>query len=76
MACKHYTQAYAYLLELRITDVNINEIKIAACYIGYKVWKLSLLLNLPREAISRFKNHLDFFQQRIGHLLSRFEHSA
>lgn len=73
---RHYTQAYAYLLELRITDANINEIKIAACYIGYKVWKLSFLLNLPREAISRFKNHLDFFRQRIGHPLSRFEHSA
>lgn len=50
--------------------------KIVAGYIAYKVWRLSFLLNLPREAIAHFRSHLDFFRLRIGHPLSKFEHHA
>lgn len=74
--CRHYSQSYAHLLELRISDANINEIKVVAGYIGYKVWRLSFLLNLPREAIAHFRSHLDFFKLRTGHPLSKFEHHA
>jgi trafficking protein particle complex subunit 11 len=73
---RHYSQAYAHILELRITDANVNEVKTIAGYVGYKVWKLSFVLNLPREAIAHFKSHLDFFRLRIGHPLTRFEHNA
>lgn len=76
MAHKHYSQSYAHLLELRITDANVTEVKIVAGYIGYKVWRLSFLLNLPREAIAHFRSHMDFFRLRIGNLLSKFEHHA
>jgi len=76
MAHKHYSQSYAYLMELRITDANIWEVKTIAGYIGYKVWKLSFLLNLPREAISHFRTHLEFFRLRVGQPLAKFEHHA
>ena len=73
---RHYSQSYAYLMELRITDANIWEVKTIAGYIGYKVWKLSFLLNLPREAISHFRTHLEFFRLRVGQPLAKFEHHA
>ncbi|KAK4015014.1 Trafficking protein particle complex subunit 11 [Daphnia magna] len=76
MAHKHYSQSYAHLLELRITDANVTEVKIVSGYIGYKVWRLSFLLNLPREAIAHFRSHMDFFRLRVGNPLSKFEHHA
>lgn len=76
MSTRHYTQSYSHLLEVRITDANVAEVKTVAGYIGYKVWRLSFMLNLPREAIAHFRNHLEFFRLRIGHPLSRFEHHA
>ena len=63
-------------MEVRITDANLWEVKTIAGYIGYKVWKLSFLLNLPREAIAHFKSHLEHFRSRISHPLAKFEHHA
>jgi len=76
MAHKYYSQSYAHVLELRITDANVTEAKIVAGYVGYKVWHLSFLLNLPREAIAHFRSHMDFFRLRIGPPLAKFEHHA
>ena len=75
-AYKHYGQAYSLLMEVRATDTNIMEVKTVAGYINYKICKLAFKLNLPRDAISQFRKHMDIFQLKIGLEELAFEHSG
>lgn len=73
---RHYTHAYNNLLEIRIVDTNAMEIRTVAGFINYKLCKLTFNLNLPRDAISNFKNHIDRFREKIGFQELAFEHYA
>ena len=53
-------------LQVRATDTNIMEVKTIAGFISYKMCKLAFRLNLPRDAISQFRKHMDIFQQKVG----------
>ena len=75
-AYKHYGQAYSLLMEVRATDTNIMEVKTIAGFINYKICKLAFKLNLPRDAISQFRKHMDIFQMKIGLDELAFEHSG
>nr|XP_022918044.1 trafficking protein particle complex subunit 11 [Onthophagus taurus] len=75
-AHKHYTHAYNNLLEIRIVDTNANEIRMVAGFINYKLCRLMFTLNLPRDAISQFRSHVDRFKNRIGFRQLAFEHYA
>ena len=74
-AYKHYGQAYSLLMEVRATDTNIMEVKTVAGFINYKICKLAFKLNLPRDAISQFRKHMDIFQMKVGLEELAFEHS-
>ncbi|XP_066143332.1 trafficking protein particle complex subunit 11 [Euwallacea fornicatus] len=73
---KHYLSAYNNLLEIRIVDTNAMEIRTIAGFINFKICKLLFTLNLPRDAISQFKTHVDKFKNRIGFQELVFEHYA
>ncbi|KAK2725927.1 hypothetical protein QYM36_000414, partial [Artemia franciscana] len=75
-ALKHYTQAYENLLQVRISDNNLNEIKSVAIIIAYKIWRINFLQNQPRESINHFKNHIDHFRGIAGHKELEFEQQA
>ncbi|CAM1313193.1 TRAPPC11 (predicted) [Pycnogonum litorale] len=74
-ALKHYKQAYNNLMEVRVADTNMLEIKTVGGFINFKICKLSFL-NTPLEAISHFRKHLDTFKQKEGCKELLFEHSA
>lgn len=73
-AYKHYSQAYNLLMEVRATDTNIMEVKTIGGFINYKMCKLAFQLNLPRDAISQFRRHMDIFQLKVGLEELAFEH--
>ncbi|KAJ8983242.1 hypothetical protein NQ317_011651 [Molorchus minor] len=75
-AHKHYAVAYNNLLEIRIVDTNALEIRTIAGFINYKLCRLMFALNLPRDAISQFKAHIDKFKNRMGFQELTFEHYA
>jgi hypothetical protein len=73
---KHYKQAYTHILELRMLDTNLLEVKTIAGFINYKICRLSFQLNTPLDAIAHFRKHIDFFKSKIGIADVSFEHSA
>lgn len=75
-ALKHYKQAYGHILELRMLDTNLLEVKSVAGFINYKICRLSFQHNTPLDAISQFRKHIDFFKARVGIVDLAFEHSA
>ncbi|KAL8612906.1 hypothetical protein ACOMHN_034983 [Nucella lapillus] len=75
-AIKHYKQAYAHILEQRMHDTNMLEIKTIAGFVNYKICRLSFQHNVPLDAISQFRKHIDFFKNRVGTPELAFEHSA
>ncbi|CAG2258149.1 TRAPPC11 [Mytilus edulis] len=75
-AIKNYKQAYGHLLELRMHDTNLLEIKSIAGFINYKICRLSFQHNAPLDAIAQFRKHIDFFKGKIGIAELAFEHSA
>lgn len=75
-AIKHYKQAYGHLLELRMHDTNLLEIKTIAGFINYKICRLSFQHNAPLDGIAQFRKHIDFFKGKTGISELAFEHSA
>ncbi|KAK2173143.1 hypothetical protein NP493_899g00027 [Ridgeia piscesae] len=75
-ALKHYKQAYSYLLELRMHDTNLLEVKIIGGFINYKICRLSFQHNVPLDALTQFRKHIDFFKKKAGCQDLSFEHSA
>lgn len=75
-AHKHYSHAYNNLLETRTVDTNANEVRTVAGYINYKLCKLLFTLNLPRDAITQLKTHIERYKNRIGATELLFEHYA
>ncbi|XP_013379073.1 trafficking protein particle complex subunit 11-like [Lingula anatina] len=75
-ALKHYKQAYGNVLELRMLNTNMLEVKTVAGFINYKICRLSFQHNAPLDAISQFRKHIDFFKKKIGTGELSFEHSA
>lgn len=73
---RHYIQAYQYLDEIRIVDTNCLEIKTVAGFFNYKICKLMFKLNVPRDSITNFKNHIDKYKSRPGFKELLFEHYA
>ena len=61
-----WTTLNSLLMEVRATDTNIMEVKTVAGFVSYKICKLAFRLNLPRDAISQFRKHMDIFQQKVG----------
>ncbi|XP_064653075.1 trafficking protein particle complex subunit 11-like isoform X2 [Lineus longissimus] len=76
IALKHYKQAYGHALDLRMHDTNMLEVKTIACFINYKICRLSFQHNVPLDAIAQFRKHIDFFKSKIGSPELAFEHSA
>lgn len=62
---RHYTQAYMYLEEIRVVDSNCLEVKTIAGFINYKMCRLMFKLNVPRDSITQFKNHMEKFKVRF-----------
>lgn len=75
-AIKHYKQAYSHILEQRMHDTNMLEIKTIAGFTNYKICRLSFQHNVPLDAIAQFRKHIDFFKNRAGIPELAFEHSA
>ncbi|XP_037959317.1 trafficking protein particle complex subunit 11-like [Teleopsis dalmanni] len=75
-ALKHYTQSYAGLDEIRITDTNCLEIKTVAGFLNYKICRLMFKLKVPRDAINHFISHIDKYKNRVGFKDLLFEHYA
>jgi len=75
-AIKHYKQAYGYMLDLRMHDTNMLEVKTVAGFINYKICRLSFQHNAPLDAIAQFRKHIDFFKSKTGIPELSFEHSA
>lgn len=68
--------ANSNLLEVRMTDSNLQEIKTVASFITYKLCKVYFTLNQPRDAISQFNTHVDRFRAKSGPHELIFEHYA
>nr|XP_039247855.1 trafficking protein particle complex subunit 11-like [Styela clava] len=76
-ALKHYRQAYTHIHELRSHDTNNLEVKVMGGFVNYKICRLCFLrLNMPLEAISQFRRHVDSFKPKAGNEELMFEHSA
>lgn len=75
-AIKNYKQAYGHILELRMHNTNLLELKTVAGFINYKICRLSFQHNAPLDAIGQFRKHIDFFKKKIGIGELSFEHSA
>ncbi|XP_054735288.1 trafficking protein particle complex subunit 11 [Anastrepha obliqua] len=75
-ALKHYTQAYATLDEIRITDANCLEMKTIAGFLNYKLCRLMFKLKVPRDAINHFISHIEKYKNRVGFKDLIFEHYA
>lgn len=73
---RHYILANSNLLEVRMTDSNLQEIKTVASFITYKLCKVYFTLNQPRDAISQFNTHVDRFRAKSGPHELIFEHYA
>eukprot|EP00090_Calanus_glacialis_P046275 TRINITY_DN9003_c0_g1_i1.p1 TRINITY_DN9003_c0_g1~~TRINITY_DN9003_c0_g1_i1.p1 ORF type:complete len:1113 (-),score=443.03 TRINITY_DN9003_c0_g1_i1:88-3426(-) len=65
-AYKSYTASYQLLLESRLTEHNTAEIRTVAGIINYKICRLAFRLNLPRDAITQFRKHLDQWRSSPG----------
>uniref|UniRef100_A0A1B0G1W3 Trafficking protein particle complex subunit 11 n=1 Tax=Glossina morsitans morsitans TaxID=37546 RepID=A0A1B0G1W3_GLOMM len=75
-ALKHYTQSYATLDEMRITDANCLEIKTIAGFLNYKICRLMFKLKVPRDSINHFMSHIEKYKNRVGSKDLIFEHYA
>ncbi|XP_046561774.1 LOW QUALITY PROTEIN: trafficking protein particle complex subunit 11-like [Haliotis rubra] len=75
-ALKHYKQAYGHILDLRMYDTNMMEIKTIAGFVNYKICRLSFQHNAPLDAIAQFRKHIDFFKSKPSTAELSFEHSA
>uniref|UniRef100_T1GN92 Trafficking protein particle complex subunit 11 domain-containing protein n=1 Tax=Megaselia scalaris TaxID=36166 RepID=T1GN92_MEGSC len=75
-ALKHYSQAYATLDDIKITDQNCLEIKTVAGFLNYKICRLMFKLNIPRDSINQFMTHIEKYKEQIGYKDLIFEHYA
>ncbi|KAF8568213.1 hypothetical protein P879_04094, partial [Paragonimus westermani] len=75
LALKHYQQAYTHLLEQRIVDIHLLEMKTVAGFINYKICRLAFQTNAS-DAISQFRRHIEFFSNLVGMPQLAFEHEA
>jgi len=75
-AQKSYQAAYSLILETKLNEFNISEFRTVAGFINYKICRLGFKLNLPREAISHFKKHMDNFKSKTGVPELGWEHAA
>uniref|UniRef100_A0A1A9X0V6 Trafficking protein particle complex subunit 11 n=1 Tax=Glossina brevipalpis TaxID=37001 RepID=A0A1A9X0V6_9MUSC len=75
-ALKHYTQSYATLDEIRISDANCLEIKTIAGFLNYKICRLMFKLKVPRDSINHFMSHIEKYKNRVGFKDLIFEHYA
>lgn len=73
---EYYKQAYLSLLDIRIYDTNIFEIKTLSGMINYKLCQLNFEIKHPIDAIDQFRKHIDIFRIKIGSPELAFEHSA
>lgn len=76
VALKHYRLAYNHILDLRMHEAHLLEIKTVAGFINYKVCKLAFQQNSPLDAIPHFRKHIEHFRQRTGIQGLEFEHAA
>jgi len=65
-AYKSYTSAYQLLLETRLTEHNTAEIRTVAGLINFKICRLAFRLNLPRDAITQFRKHMEQWRSPPG----------
>ncbi|OON16091.1 hypothetical protein X801_08099, partial [Opisthorchis viverrini] len=72
---RHYQQAYTHLLEQRMIDIHLLEVKTVAAFINYKICRLAFQTNAS-EAISQFRRHIEFFSGLVGMPQLAFEHEA
>lgn len=75
-AIEYYKQAYLSLLDIRIYDTNIFEIKTIAGIVNYKLCQLYFEIKHPIDAIDQFRKHIDIFRIKVGSAELAFEHSA
>jgi len=75
-AYKSYCSAYQLLLEVRLTEGSLPEVRTVAALINWKVCRLAFRLNLPRDAITQFRRHLEHFRTAPSHHQLSWEHAA
>ncbi|BHF73457.1 Trafficking protein particle complex subunit 11 [Sparganum proliferum] len=75
LALKHYRQAYNNLLELRVHELHLLEVKVVAGFINYKICRLFFQLQAS-ESIAQFRRHIEFFTNLVGMPELAFEHEA
>lgn len=60
--------------EIRSNALNIFEIKSIASLLNYKICHLCFYLNIPMDAISHFRKHIEIFQNKSPPIQIEFEH--
>eukprot|EP00092_Neocalanus_flemingeri_P018363 GFUD01019872.1.p1 GENE.GFUD01019872.1~~GFUD01019872.1.p1 ORF type:complete len:1115 (+),score=430.62 GFUD01019872.1:234-3578(+) len=65
-AYKSYTSSYQLLLETRLTEHNTAEVRTVAGLVNFKICRLAFRLNLPRDAITQFRKHLEQWRAPPG----------
>ncbi len=51
-------------MEIRPSPLNLFEVKSIASLLNYKICRLAFYLNIPMDAISHFRKHIEIFQNR------------
>jgi len=65
-AYKSYTASYQLLLESRLTEHNTAEVRTVAGLVNFKICRLAFRLNLPRDAITQFRKHMEQWRSPPG----------
>ncbi|KAM7535162.1 hypothetical protein Aperf_G00000094289 [Anoplocephala perfoliata] len=75
LALKQYRQAYNNLVELKVSDAHLLELKVVAGFINFKICQIAFQIH-AWDAITQFRRHIDNFKDAIGMPEVAYEHEA
>ncbi|VDL18617.1 unnamed protein product [Hymenolepis diminuta] len=75
LALKQYRQAYNNLVELKMSDAYLLELKVVAGFINFKICQIAFQMH-GWDAISQFQRHIEIFKNVVGIPELAYEHEA
>nr|CDS31620.1 hypothetical protein HmN_000374700 [Hymenolepis microstoma] len=75
LALKQYRQAYNNLVELKVPNAHLLELKIVAGFINFKICQIAFQMH-GWDAISQFQRHITIFKNAEGMPELGYEHEA
>ncbi|VDO08377.1 unnamed protein product [Rodentolepis nana] len=75
LALKQYRQAYNNLVELKMPNAHLLELKIVAGFINFKICQIAFQMH-GWDAISQFQRHITIFKNAVGMPELAYEHEA